>query len=162
MNKNIEESVKELILETLPSAQGRALKDELERLYQVEKDLAEAMLELEKLRGLCSGYQADLDKHQALSKRELEVGEREEADRLRGQAAAAREALIDLREAHASERVEDHKNMVELVFKSPSYRKSVSSTKDVFNPVDGGGNGVSGFITQNTVNELETTTIKED
>ena len=159
MSKSIEESIKGLILESLPAAQSLALKGELERLYQVEKDMAKALDDLDHQKTICSGYLTELVTLKALAEREIEINDHAKEVLLREQEAAAREAVLDLKEAHATERVNDHKTMVALVFKSPLYRKSVTSQKGVATPVDGGG-GV-GYVHTSVLSQDETTTIEE-
>ncbi len=122
------------IAESLPAQQVDWLRDRLEQADRLEteldraySDLGDLRTELDESRRAHGELVQQVADHQTLDARRAELNERERQLELA-------ESTLDLRQQHMQDRLDDHRELVALVFKSPTFRTVQTSQT----PVDGG------------------------
>jgi hypothetical protein len=95
--------------------------------------------------------------YQELYDRSFDVGVREECVKIR----EIEQTLVDMKALHQADRVADFKEVLSMVFKSPIYKKTTSSSVNESIPVVTTSNGYSSVGVHN-VNKSATETIREE
>jgi hypothetical protein len=162
MSEEISKEIEKLLSDQLPESQGKILHNVVVPLYAAESalnelqdvryDLIEASIEME-------GEITDLN---ALSESSERISKREDAVAAKEAELKHKEEILKLQGAHSDQRVNDHKDMVALVFKSPVYKETITKGGNAAVPVDGGGNGVCGHVVSHPVSSTTEKTIETE
>jgi len=129
LTTEILENIRQLIAdnETMEAEIIRRKADTLEHLKTIKA-------QYERIQVLVAQNDTLMEREEQLQKRELKAD------------------LKHMEVVHQKQRVEDHKEMIGLIFRNVRHMESVTSLKGV--PVEGGGNGSCGFVAAS--NESET------
>lgn len=120
----IEQEIRDLIEKNLPAQVGNVLRERLETAEKDAKTVTGLNLDIKRLQNENRVLNSRLAKQEAVEAREAGVTDREKV-------AAHREALIDLKEAHAKDKVAMMKSVVDSVFANNKYKYQESGTVPV-------------------------------
>lgn len=141
----------EHIRANLPEQVGSVLRKELETLAKLRGELAESkernqdlVLELKSTNAELLNLKGELKKHGSLAEREDKVSAREREQDLR-------DLKVTLLAAHHQEML----GLVNTVFRSPSFYRSVNGNVPVATP---GGNNCPGYVGTHAFSQTETVT----
>jgi len=168
-SKTMVSQLEEVFKENINSVEMGVFKREMQRLQTMEVEFVRLREEhkvlttdYDDLSKILSSYKESID---GIELREKDLNEEEDKMELKKVELTIKESLLELKEKHSNSRVEDHKEMVKLIFRGPVFKKSVieNGTRDEMNPTSINENGSMSYpMRENGLNKNSTITTKEE
>lgn len=164
---NLSKKIQDSIKDHLPEAVAGEMKEFISQAKEIEKEFKILSKNHEKLEKVMADRAIQSlkkdDEIDSLNRKiedlEFKINKCEDCDR-RYSEITHKEAIISIKEGHCHDRIQDMKDLTAIVFKSPVYRKSVTTSKET--PVKTADNMGQGgeYLQQNT--ETKETSTSED
>lgn len=168
-SKNISTELERVVRENISDVEMGVFQREMNRLQSIELEYVKLREDYKKqeeaYKVLISEYNESKAEIGSILEREITLSARENKMEEQSTQLHIDNKLIELRRENAEKRVEDHKEMVKLIFRGPVFQKSVieSGCHDQVTPTSINENGITGGVhRENGLNNNTTTEITEE
>lgn len=165
---NISTELQRVVLENISDVEMAVFQREMNRLQGLELEYVKLREDhktlTEEHQELTATSEKSKSETESILAREKELGEREAEMAAQKTQLHIENKLIELRHQNAVQRVEDHKHMVQLIFRGPVFQKSVveSRTHETVTPLALSESGMQGAVQNNYLTDTKTVETKDE